>query len=209
MLRQDAPDRQLLLTMTGIDTERVWTDMHAGLVRFVGRRVRHDADAEDIVQRVFLKVHESLGGLKDADRLHAWIYQVTRRAIADHYRSPMRRREVPMEPDAPLADVPAAPDDQADAEAGSEAFRELAACLHPLVAQLAAADQEALRLVEVEGLSQVEAADRLGLSVSGMKSRVQRARGRLRRIVEDCCRIDLDRRGGVIGYTSRRCDPCD
>lgn len=194
----------------GIDTERVWIDMHAGLLRFVGRRVRHDADAEDIVQRVFLKVHESLAGLKDADRLHAWIYQVTRRAIADHYRSPAVRREVPMESEeAPDDALRAAPDDEADREAGSEAFRELASCLHPLVAQLTAADQEALRLVEVEGLSQIEAADKLGLSVSGMKSRVQRARGRLRHIVEDCCRIDLDRRGGIIGYRSRRRDRCD
>ena len=197
-----------------LDTERVWADLHAGLRRFVARRVRAEADADDIVQRVFLKVHQSLPQLRDADRLHGWLYQLTRRAIVDYYRSPARRREVPMgdaDPDAldagraasrPVGKAPADAEDVDHA-----AFRELASCLHPLVAQLSELDQEALRLVEVEELSQVDAARRLGLSVSGMKSRVQRARARLRQVVEDCCRVELDRRGGLIGYTKRD-EPC-
>ena len=89
-------------------------------------------------------------------------------------------------------------------------MQELSACLKPLISSLGPADQEALRLVEFEGVTQVEAAERLGLSVSGMKSRVQRARLHLRTALDECCRIALDRRGGIIGYEARsdQCSTC-
>ena len=181
------------------DTERVWSELHAGLRRFVGRRVRNPADVDDVVQQVFLRVHRALPSLRDADHIHAWIYQTTRRAIADYYRSPASRREVPSGDALDVAPdrAASAPDDE------RTAARELAGCLQPLVAELSAADREALRLVEVDGLTQTEAAHRLGLSVSGMKSRVQRARARLRAVVEACCRVELDRRGGLIAYEPR------
>jgi len=78
-----------------LSTEGVWEELRANLRGFVGRRVRQPADVDDIVQRVFLQVHRALPTLRDADRLHAWIYQMTRRAIADYYRAPSHTREVP------------------------------------------------------------------------------------------------------------------
>ena len=190
------------------DTERVWGELHTNIHRFVSRRVRQVADVDDIVQRIFLQVHRSLPTLREADRLHAWIYQVTRRAIADHYRAPVHRHEVPA--GAALDDVP---DDLPEAgrvgEDEPSVLRELAACLQPLLADLALVDQGALRLVEVDGQTQVEAARRLGLSVSGMKSRVQRARRRLRSAVEACCRVEVDRRGGLIAYEPRGGGRCE
>jgi RNA polymerase sigma-70 factor (ECF subfamily) len=95
-------------------------------------------------------------------------------------------------------------------ETDASAARELSACLKPLINNLAAADQQALQMVEFDGLTQVEAAARLGLSVSGMKSRVQRARSHLRVALDDCCRIALDRRGGVIDYETKpgACGSC-
>ena len=190
------------------DTERVWGELHTNIHRFVSRRVRQVADVDDIVQRIFLQVHRSLPTLRETDRLHAWIYQVTRRAIADHYRAPVHRREVPA--GAALDDVP---DDLPEAGRAGEdepsALQELAACLQPLLADLALVDQEALRLVEVDGQTQVEVARRLGLSVSGMKSRIQRARRRLRSAVEACCRVEVDRRGGLIAYEPRGGGRCE
>ena len=78
--------------------------------------------------------------------------------------------------------------------------RELAGCLTPLLARLPAIYRDALQLTDVEGLTQVEAADRVGLSVSGMKTRVQRGRHQLKTLLEQCCEIAVDRRGGVADY---------
>ncbi|ODS53495.1 MAG: hypothetical protein ABS36_12700 [Acidobacteria bacterium SCN 69-37] len=190
-----------------LSTEGVWTELRANIRGFVGRRVRQPADVDDIVQRVFLQVHRALPTLRDSDRLHAWVYQTTRRVIADYYRAPSHTREVPA--GAPVDFAPQiadAPDDDAD----GSALQELSACLKPLISTLGSADQEALRLVEFEGVTQVEAAERFGLSVSGMKSRVQRARLHLRTALDECCRIALDRRGGIISYEARtdQCGTC-
>jgi RNA polymerase sigma-70 factor (ECF subfamily) len=189
-----------------MDTERVWRELQASLRAFVSRRVREPADVDDIVQRVFLHVHRSLPTLRDADRLPAWLYRTARRAIADYYRAPAHRREVPS--GAVLDVVPeedAAADDLRD---DASALQELAGCIPPLLTGLTQADRDALRLIEIDGVSQVDAARRLGLSNSGMKSRIQRARSRLRVVVEACCRIELDRRGGLVAYEPRSDGGC-
>lgn len=180
-------------------TEAVWTEFHANLLRFVASRVRNPADAEDVVQRVFLQVHRALPTLRDVDRLPAWLYQMTRRAIIDFYRQPAHSREQTFGDDL---------DPEAAAPEEPSALAELSSCLGPLMTTLSDADQEALALVEFQGVSQVDAARKLGVSISGMKSRVQRARSRLRSAVETCCRVELDRRGGLAAYEPRDCDSC-
>src|SRR5688572_12810232 len=190
-----------------LSTEAVWAELHASIRGFVARRVRQQADVDDVVQRVFLQVHRALPTLRETDKLHAWVYQTTRRAIADFYRTPSQNREVATGTVEGLANELAGDDSPEDDEA---ATRELSTCLRPLMRGLTTADQEALQMVEFDGVTQVEAAARLGLSVSGMKSRVQRARSHLRSALHDCCRIALDRRGGVISYegTSGNCESC-
>ena len=70
-----------------------------------------------------------------------------------------------------------------------------------------------MRLSEIEGLQQQEVADRLGLSLSGAKSRIQRGRALLKGVLERCCHFEFDRRGNVMGYEPRPdravCRDCD
>jgi hypothetical protein len=68
--------------------------------------------------------------------------------------------------------------------------------------------RDALILTEWQGMSQDELAKKVGLSVSGAKSRVQRARSQLKQLLLDCCRFEIDRRGNVIDYTSRAKSEC-
>ena len=60
--------------------------------------------------------------------------------------------------------------------------------------------------VDVEGHTQTRAASELGISVSGMKSRVQRARRDLKQLLERCCSVQLDNVGAVTGYRSKTSD---
>ena len=87
---------------------------------------------------------------------------------------------------------------------------ELAGCVSPLIARLPEIYREALEVTEIQGITQAQAAVRLGLSTSGMKTRVQRGRGQLKDLLLDCCHIELDRRGGVTAYRSKRgsCATC-
>jgi len=69
-----------------------------------------------------------------------------------------------------------------------------------MVDSLPADYRQALLLTEYQGLTQRELAQKLGLSVSGAKSRVQRAREKLKAMLLDCCHFEFDRRGKVIDY---------
>lgn len=182
----------------------MWQPMHSALRAFIYKRVGHDAETEDILQEVFLRVHHKLGQLKDPDRFISWMYQITRHVIIDYYRSSERRREIPIGLAADLEEQ----EPQAAVGMDSDAKRELSGCLRPMLERLSAEYREAIRLVELEGLTQSEAATRLGLSIPGMKSRVQRGRKQLRQLLDECCVIELDRRRGVTDFELRRPDSC-
>jgi RNA polymerase sigma-70 factor (ECF subfamily) len=179
-----------------------WRDLDAKLRPFIALRVRTAADVDDVVQDVFLRIQRGVGGLRDDERFGPWAYQIARSAIADHHRMRARHplassdhREDELEVAAHGDAEP--PDDDDDAK------QAVTACVVPFVAMLPSPYREALTLTELEGLSQKDAAAMLGVSLSAIKSRVQRGRQRLRRSLEDCCHIALDSRRRVVGCEVR------
>jgi RNA polymerase sigma-70 factor, ECF subfamily len=76
-------------------------------------------------------------------------------------------------------------------------------CITPMVSQLPDDYRQAIELTELEGMTQIAAAERVGLSVPGMKSRVQRGRARLRSMLLRCCEIETDHRGHVLDFKTR------
>ncbi len=195
--------------------DHVWSAFHARLHAFVAGRVKDAADADDVLQEVFLRVHRNLDTLRSNERLGPWLFQIARHAIADHYRASATRPDKPaglgrdmenLERERPEATSGSPP---SDAES-RRAHEELADCLRPLMEHLTPDYREALVATELDGMTQRAAAERLGMSVSGMKSRVQRGRRRLRSLLEDCCRIELDAGGGIQAYEPRQdsCGPC-
>jgi RNA polymerase sigma-70 factor (ECF subfamily) len=137
-----------------------------------------------------------LPSLRDSDRIESWLYQIARNALHDAMRVRQRRdsRTDAIESDLPVA---AAEADVRAAEA------ELAPCLTAMVARLAEPYREAIDFTSVQGLTQTAAAKRAGVSVSGMKSRVQRARAQLKDMLLRCCEVHIDRRRGVSDYHPR------
>ena len=77
-----------------------------------------------------------------------------------------------------------------------------------MIERLAEPYRSAIRLTSLEGLTQAEAAHRAGVSVSGMKSRVQRGREHLRQALVRCCQITLDVVGGISDFHARTPDAC-
>jgi RNA polymerase sigma-70 factor (ECF subfamily) len=163
---------------------------------YVGRRVRRLQDAEDITQDAMLRLYRSAGSLREEQALEGWMYRIAGSAIVDHYRRSAVRPD-PVSPDD-LAQLVGADD-----EGETRADAELAACLHPLLARLPNDYRTALELTDLGGLTQEQAAEQLGLSTSGMKSRVQRGRRMLRTEVGRCCRVELDGRGAIADASLR------
>lgn len=183
----------------------MWEHLHEGLRAFIAKRVGNEAEIEDLLQEVFLRVHQNAQSLQEPERMVSWVFQITRNAIVDHYRSSaQRRRELP----AGLATEIDQDKNVMAVEEENEAKYELSHCLRPMIDRLSPDYREAIRLVELEGLTNQEAAIKLGLSVPGMKSRVQRGRQQIRKMLDECCLIELDRRRGVVEFEERRPGSC-
>ena len=185
------------------DSQGVWEDFHGRLRSFVSRRVKQPADAEDVVQEIFLHIHRNLSTIKDEERLPAWIFTIARNAIVDHFRKNSR----PAESLADDFDLPA-PTEQPEID--YSALQELAHCLEPMIEALPGSYRHAIHLTDLRGVAQSQAAKQTGLSVSGMKTRVQRARRKLKTMLFQCCEIQFDNRRGVVAYQQRTggCCPC-
>jgi RNA polymerase sigma-70 factor (ECF subfamily) len=176
--------------------ESIWNQVANQLRSFIRSRVRDHAAAEDILQDVFLKIHQKLPTVRTSERLEAWIWRITRNTIADYFRR--------LRPTEPLpAEIANAGDNAADLPDLRPCVRQFVDALHPPY-------REALLLTEWQGLTQDQMGKRLGLSSSGAKSRVQRARGELKKLLLDCCRFELDRRGNILEMKPRRakCHAC-
>lgn len=175
-------------------TEAIWDTFDAGLRRFILKRISDRGAAEDVLQEVYLRIHSRIATLRDRRKLHGWIYQIAHNAITDYYRSSKATTELPE-----ALSPPEAPDD-------NDAARELAPSVRAMIDTLPDKYRQALILTEYQGLTQEQMARQLGLSVSGAKSRVQRAREKLKDMLLACCHFQLDRRGNILTYQPRcRC----
>jgi RNA polymerase sigma-70 factor, ECF subfamily len=175
--------------------ESVWTEFADRLGRFIRARVADPPTAEDILQDVFVKMHSRLDHLRAPAKLQSWLYLIARNAIIDHYRTTRKTSELP---ESLLAEPP---EDSAE-------VCELKDALRQMIEGLPDAYREAIMLTEFEGLTQMQLAERLGITLSGAKSRVQRARGQLKQMLLGCCQFEFDRRGGIIDCKPRTSNGC-
>jgi RNA polymerase sigma-70 factor (ECF subfamily) len=183
--------------MTGTAvTEQAWNQIHDPVLQYLRRRVGDEHLAEDLAQEVFLRVHRSLSSLNSKERLHAWVFRIARNLAIDHLRA---RAVLPMQ-EVNAEQAIEAPEADRDLNAVAASW------LPTLIKDLPEKYQEPLRLSELEGLSQKEVAHRLGLSLSGAKSRIQRGRTLLKERLAACCVLHLDRRGGVRDYERNQKD---
>ena len=178
------------------DLDQLWRRFSSDLRAFIARRVSRPEDADDILSIVFLRMAKSLDNLREQDRILGWMYAITRNAITDYYRSAPHRRELA---------VDSVPDNRPDGEpdADETAEKELASCLVPMLSGLPAEQAAAVRMVDLDARTNAAAANEVGISVSGMKSRVQRGRAALQAQLHACCQISQDRTGHVHDYEPR------
>lgn len=171
--------------------EGSWQEFGPALKSFIRRRVSDEALVEEIMQDVMVKVQSRLDSLKNPAKLKPWIYQICRFTIIDHYRC----QKIAVEsPDNLIVEV----------QIEEAHFRQkLDACIQEMVENLPAKYRQAVFLTAYEGLTQREMSKLLGLSVSGAKSRVQRARERLKTELLNCCHIELDTFGRIIDYAPK------
>jgi RNA polymerase sigma-70 factor (ECF subfamily) len=178
-------------------TEPMWREVIAQLRAFVRRRISDPDRAEDLVAEIVLRIHQHLGSVGDQERLAHWVSRVARNAVIDEYRRAARAREQLL---ATPTDTAAVEAGWPESDDGSSVLDELSHCLRPLLAGLPAEQRRAVQMIDLDGMPQAGAARQEGVSLSGMKSRVQRGRRRLAELLGQCCALTLDARGVPMDY---------
>ncbi len=170
------------------DVEDAWRQHSGALRRFIGRRVE-SAAVEDLLQETFLRLLRSNG--EWPHNPGAWLYKTAGRLVIDHYRT--RRQTEPFDEHAAIQ--PGRRDDRRT---------ELETCVSRLVNTLPASYREALTLADLEALPQQAVAERQKITLSGAKSRIQRARSMLQQTLHACCTFEFGRDGSVIDYSPKQ-----
>ena len=167
-----------------------WERHETELRGFLRRRARSEVEAEDLLQEVFLRALRQKNGLCGIDNPRAWLYATARNLLIDRLR--LAKEQVPL------------PDDLAvEPEDGPPPVDGLSQCLPRVLAELSPQDREAITLCDLGGMTQQDYARRLGLSLPAAKSRVQRARSRLKAHLTAACQVRFDAAGQVEGFVPR------
>lgn len=166
-----------------------WGRHERELRLWFAHRLGDAQEADDLLQDLFIKALSRNRQFCEMVNARAWLFAVARNILIDHLRRRKAQVELPEDLQAPHEEpVP---------------VDTLAACLPRALTELSADDREALTLCDLEGLTQEAYAQLKGLSLPGAKSRVQRARKRLREHLSKVCQVRLDETGRVCCFVAR------
>lgn len=167
-----------------------WEKHEGELFRFLRHRTHSDAEAQDILQDVFLRALRQKNGLCDIDNPRAWLYTTARNLLIDRLR--LTREQVPLPDDLAIEHDDAPP-----------TVDGLSQCLPRALGELSPQDREAITLCDIEGMTQRDYATRIALSLPAAKSRIQRARARLKAHMTEVCQVSFDATGRVESFVPR------
>ncbi len=191
--------------MNSYGTERILKDFSEGLRKFVASRVSNYSHVDDILQDVFIKIHMNIDSLKDSTKVKSWVFQIAHNTIIDFYR----KLKIKAENIDDIIIRDSFSDSTIEKLHVENPEQEIASGLMEMIDALPEKYSQALFLVEIQGLSQVELAKQLGISVSGAKSRVQRGRQMLKDSLMNCCHFEFDRYGTIIDFHPICCCCCN
>lgn len=167
-----------------------WGQHESELRGFLVRRLNNQEVAEDLLQDTFVKAIAEGSRFCELDNPRAWLYRVARNILVDHLRR--KNRFIDDLPDHLPYEAPI-----------TAAVDDLSQCLPRALDALAGKDAEAITLCDLEGMNQADYAKLIGISVPGAKSRVQRARARLKQQLKTACQVRFDESGSVCCFTPR------
>lgn len=170
-----------------MNIEEVWENYSSSLDRFLHSKVSNAADVEDLQQEILIKTYKNLLTLKEHKSVKAWLFQIANNVIIDFYRKKGRTQELEAEELWFL-------------DERNEVRAELSECIAPFIQALPKEHADLLEAIDIQGRSQKEYAEELGIGYSTLKSRVQKSRALLREVFDECCYFQIDQHGRVYGY---------
>jgi RNA polymerase sigma-70 factor, ECF subfamily len=172
----------------------IWTDFHKELKVFILNKTRNSADTDDILQEVFIKIIRNIDKVNQAENLRHYLYGIVRNAINDYFRN---RKQI--------ADNSEIAEKITEEETQSLNTTIAECCIKPFINKLSENYRDALLITEFQNISQKELAEKLNISYSGAKSRVQRGKEKLKELILNCCSYQIDKYGNLIDTGDKNC----
>lgn len=173
-------------------TKEIWNNYSEDLKRFIVSKVKDQVVADDILQDTFIKIHTKRHTLKETSKLKSWIFSIARNSVMDYFKTTNQSFEIP--------------NLESETEIEEHAHTE-AECLRGILSRLPKKYRTPLFLSDIKGLKQAEIAKNLDLSLSTVKSQIQRARKLVAKGFMDCCGFVENDKGVLIGEIKDR-DQC-
>lgn len=180
-----------------VNVEKIWSEYQSSLKGFLHNNVSDPDDIDDLLQDILIKSYQNLSKVHDSKKVKSWLFQIAKNTIIDFYRKKNKQPDIT---DKELWYHDSEP----------EVNQQLSMCIVPFINELAKEDAELLTAIEIEGLSQKQYAQKLGVNYSTLKSRVQKSRTKLYDLYNECCTFSIDKQGNIIDYQSKkdRCSGC-
>lgn len=175
-------------------SEEVWIEFEGLLKKFISIRVSNSQDVEDILQDIFVKLYTNIDKLYGEQKVKAWLYTVTRNAINDYYRRQYQCLDI----------VEFIEENICNSDSFEPEYIELTACIRPFIDDLPDIYREAIELTEFKGMTQKKMSEYIRIPLSTGKSRVQRARKMIKKMLNDCCTAEFDKYGNVVKYEKKK-----
>ncbi len=173
--------------------ENLYNQFAVELHDYIQLKVRDEDTAKDILQDIFLKLFANSARIPEPKKLRNWVFTISRNAVIDHFR---KTNKITARTEQ-LADAGASPDESDESE--------FSQCFLPFIEELPALERDLLTKVDLQGLKQKALADQMNMSYSGLKSKVQRAREKVKKLFEECCRIEYDSAGLPVDCFPKSC----
>jgi RNA polymerase sigma-70 factor, ECF subfamily len=173
--------------------EELWNTYSAELKAYIMKHVSNKYEAEDILQEVGIRIQQNAYKIKDITNVKGWLYRVTYNLIIDYFRE---RKKYSMIEDVNEISSP-------DTSEHQNYNKETAECLLKLVEYLPSTYKEAIIESDYNGKKQSVLGEKWGLSNSGSKTRIQRARKKLKAVLLSCCEVKSDKAGNIIEFHSK------
>ena len=170
-----------------MNIEDIWLEYRAALKRFLHAKISNEADVEDVLQDILIKTYNNLHAVKTQKSVKSWLFQIANHTIVDYYRKKGRVQSAKNEDLMPEKEP-------------QKSKVDLTNCISPFINALPDEHASLLTEIDINNQSQKQYAKQLGVSYSTLKSRVQKSRGLLKQVFDDCCHFKIDKLGNVYDY---------
>lgn len=176
-------------------SEELWNGYSIKLKSYINRKVSDKYEAEDIFQEVCYRMIKNESRISEIKNIEAWLHRITSNAIIDYYRSKDRFTTIDNIDSVVIKDDYSPEVDNYNSETAS--------CLLKIAELLPTKDKEAIIESDFNGIQQNLLGEKWGMSNSGAKNRIQRARKKLRDTLYKCCEVKSDQQGNIIEFENK------